>query len=84
MQRADSFAVGSGTRENKDRDDIDSFDEALESMVRKADTAQKESEPDQTKELEKHREEHAQLEAEHGEAQAHLLSDRADRKLERR
>ena len=64
MQRADSFAVGSGTRENKDRDDVDSFDEAMESMVRKADKAQKESEPDQTKELEKHREEHAHLEAE--------------------
>ena len=64
MQRADSFAVGSGTRENKDRDDIDSFDEAMESMIKKSDQSQKETEPDQTKELEKHREEHAQLEAE--------------------
>ncbi|MFA5503887.1 MAG: hypothetical protein WC314_15440 [Vulcanimicrobiota bacterium] len=64
MQRADSFAVGSGTRDSKDRDDIEDFDDTMESVIRKAESTPAEAEPDQGKELEKHREDHAQMEAE--------------------
>lgn len=62
MQRADSFAIGRGTRD--DREEIEEFDQTIESMIKKSEKTAEEKEPDQTQELEKHREEHAQLEAE--------------------
>lgn len=62
LQRADSFAIGSGTRESKDKDEIDEFDEAMESVLHKARKVEKESETE-AKELAEHREDQAQLEA---------------------
>ena len=61
MQRADSFAIGSGTREKKDLEDMEEFDEAFQSVIKEA--ARPEVE-DQDKELAQHREEHAKLEGE--------------------
>lgn len=62
MQRADSFAIGTGTRDNKDRDEIDEFDEAMSSVVQKAQQVEPTQEQE-AKELAEHREDQAQLEA---------------------
>lgn len=61
MQRADSFAIGSGTREKKDLEDLDEFDETFKSVIKEASRPEVE---DQDKELAEHREEHAKLEGE--------------------
>jgi hypothetical protein len=65
MQRADSFAIGTGTRELKDRDDVKEFDEALEDVG--AARLVKGAEEDlgkQAKETEDYRKEQLQEEAE--------------------
>lgn len=62
MQRADSFAIGSGTREKKDLEDLEEFDEAFKSVIKEA--ATRSDREDQSKELAEHREEHAKLEGE--------------------
>ena len=62
LQRADSFAIGKGVRD--DKEDIEAFDESIESAIKKAEKANITNDPDETRELEKHREEHAQIEAE--------------------
>lgn len=57
MQRADTFAIGTGTRELKDRDDAKEFDEALEGVdtnLRKVRTAEEDVEK-QAKETEEYR-----------------------------
>ncbi len=57
MQRADTFAIGTGTRELKDREDAKEFDEALEgadSNLRKVRTAEEDVEK-QAKETEDYR-----------------------------
>lgn len=57
MQRADAFAIGTGTREAKEREDAKEFDEALEDI--NTDSISKVSEEDlekQTKETEDYRE----------------------------
>ena len=64
LQRADSFAIGTGTRNKKELDEIEEFDEALESVLHKSKKTGPEPEEDQAKQLERHREEKAQLEAE--------------------
>ena len=63
MQRADSFAIGSGTRNKKDIDELEEFDKTMTSAIKE----QKATEPEadeQRQKLEEHREEKAQLEAE--------------------
>lgn len=62
MQRADSFAIGSGTREKKDLEDLEEFDEAFQSVIKEA--ATRSDVEDEGKELAEHREEHAKLEGE--------------------
>lgn len=44
QQRADSFAIGTGTRDSKDRDDIEAFDETIESVVKGAKVAEQQDE----------------------------------------
>lgn len=67
MQRADTFAIGTGTRELKDRDDAKEFDEALEgadsSKLRKVRTAEEDVEK-QAKETEDYRREQLMEQAE--------------------
>jgi hypothetical protein len=66
LQRADSFAIGKGMREKKESDEIDEFDDAMESVISKTkqvDTQAAEAD-EQKRELVEHRETHAQLEAE--------------------
>lgn len=41
MQRADTFAIGTGTRELKDRDDVKEFDEALDGATHEIAKARK-------------------------------------------
>jgi hypothetical protein len=62
LQRADSFAIGKGTRD--DREDVEAFDESIESAIKKSEKAHEDKEQDQSRELEKHRADHAQLEGE--------------------
>lgn len=66
VQRADSFAIGTGTRDSKDRSDIEEFDEAMESIIHKSDKTKPEmtETEDEGRLLKKHREQHAQKEAE--------------------
>jgi hypothetical protein len=60
LQRADSFAIGKGTRD--DQDDVEAFDETIESAIKKAEKTGEDKEKDQAQELERHREDHAELE----------------------
>lgn len=64
MQRADSFAIGKGARSKKSLDEIDEFDDALSSVVKKAGSTEETENEHHSTELEKHREDHAQMEAE--------------------
>lgn len=61
-QRADSFAIGSGTREKKDFDEIEEFDKNLDSAVNKIKISEP-TEESEGKQLEEHREKKAELEA---------------------
>lgn len=63
MQRADSFAIGKGTQEKTESDEIEDFDEAMESVLHKSKKVETEVE-DERAELAKHRDDHAQMEAE--------------------
>ena len=56
MQRADTFAIGTGTREVKDRDDAKEFDEALEELNQpRAVKSTEEDVEKQTRETEEYR-----------------------------
>ncbi len=63
MQRADSFAIGSGLREDKDTDDLEEFDDTMKSVMKQSKAVDTEKE-EQKRELSEHREDQAQLEAE--------------------
>lgn len=66
MQRADTFAIGTGTRELKDRDDAKEFDEVLDGAtheIRRPRTAEEDVEK-QAKETEEYRREQLQEQAE--------------------
>ncbi len=64
-QRADSFAIGTGTRENKDRDDVESFDEALDNALKPKVVKGAQDDPErQSRELEDFRKDQALGEAE--------------------
>lgn len=64
-QRADSFAIGTGTRESKDRDDVESFDDALDSALKPRAVKGAQDDPErQSRELEDFRKDQALDEAE--------------------
>lgn len=65
MQRADTFAIGTGTRELKDRDDAKQFDEVMDSTqdLRKVRGSDEDVEK-QTKETEEYRKDQLQEQAE--------------------
>lgn len=63
MQRADSFAIGSGTRESKDIDELEDFDKKLDSAVHKIKAEPGEDAEEQVMEEHRDREKKAELEA---------------------
>lgn len=62
LQRADSFSIGSGTREKKDFDEIEEFDSAMDAVIHRIQQAEPQEESG-SKQLEEHREDKAKLEA---------------------
>lgn len=62
LQRADSFSIGSGTREKKDFDEIEEFDSAMDAEIQRIQQSGPQEEPD-SRQLEEHREDKAKLEA---------------------
>lgn len=64
MQRADSFSIGSGTREKKDFEEIEEFDEAIDSVLKEARKTQEKEVEEQERDLHAHRESQARHEAE--------------------
>ena len=63
IQRADSFAIGAGTRNKNDIDDLEEFDKKLTSAI-KGDKKLDPDAEDEKQKLAEHRDEKAQLEAE--------------------
>lgn len=62
LQRADSFSIGSGTREAKDFDEIEEFDQAMDAVIHRIQHSEPKEEAE-SKLLEDHREDKSKLEA---------------------